>query len=695
MIRDYKILENLGIGSYGVVYKVSKLNNNIENIYVIKQIPLKGLNENKIKEVKQEAKILSSIKSSFVVKYFDSFEENNILNIVMEYCEGGDLEKLIEKHKKSKTILKEEIIWKLFIQMTIGLASIHKLKILHRDLKTPNIFLTKNLDVKIGDLGVAKNINKVNFAKTCIGTPYYFSPEICEGRPYNEKSDIWALGCILYEMISFNHPFQAKTQRALIMKILSAEPEIIINNKYSKDLMKLIDLMLQKKDNKRPSCKVMLKYNYVFDKIKKIGIYDKYVDEVVNKIKITNKVTNNLIKDNNNNKDCNYIIVHGEKTEKIRKDIRKKENSNNNFIKLNKFNKLKGKKIDEIKSVKTNSKINENNNKQIKIPLVKIKLDNFKKSPIKKNINHIKKNNDNNIKKVDKQYFRIKTAKNAEKNKKNQNKIDTNLNSENRSNKDDFIKTLDNVIVADEHNCPNNQIIESDDNMNVKNNHNNKGKKNNHVDLFNNYDCSRLTESKLNINSFHELLGDFSRQSEAKFQNNNEKNDKQTDQLVIIDNNQFPKKGKNNNAKNNKILDKINEANKGYSSSGEECDSSISDNEKKEENEKGETEITKKHSNKEDEIKNVIHEMCLKAEKLKKGLLNLLGEKDYIYIMNYYSRIDKSKIDEAGDKIEDYIREYDEDKKIKFDNLYFTLISLDYQIELKTIELKNILLDAF
>lgn len=95
--------------------------------------------------------------------------------------------------------------------MLLGLHSIHSQKILHRDFKTMNMFLTKNsTEIRIGDLGVAKYLGETNnLAKTMVGTPYYLSPEICEEKPYNEKSDVWSLGCILYELCTYKHPFEA------------------------------------------------------------------------------------------------------------------------------------------------------------------------------------------------------------------------------------------------------------------------------------------------------------------------------------------------------------------------------------------------------------------------------------------------------------------------------------------------------
>ena len=270
MIKDYLIKERLGVGSYGTVYKVKKKNSN--DIYVIKQISLLGLVKQQINEYKLEASILSSIKSNYVVKYYDSFEENNNLNIVMEYCDGGDLYQFIEEKKKAKYLLSENIIWELFIKMILGLSSIHKKKILHRDLKSQNIFLTKNLEVKIGDLGVAKKLCQTNFAKTFIGTPYYLSPELCSEKPYNDKSDVWAIGCILYELCTYNHPFNAKSQGALILKILNNEPEKI-NQNYSRDLQKMIDLLLNKNYSLRPSCADILKMPIVLLKAKKCNLF--------------------------------------------------------------------------------------------------------------------------------------------------------------------------------------------------------------------------------------------------------------------------------------------------------------------------------------------------------------------------------------------------------------------------------------
>ena len=217
-IKGYKIKERIGVGSYGRVYKVLK-----DNIYyVLKEIPLNlSSAAEKINSVQNEAEILSSLDNKYVVKFYQSFKMNQNIYIIMEYCDNGDLCTFLNKIKKTRKdenhFLDEDFVWKLFIQMSIGLFYIHSKKIIHRDIKTLNIFLTKNLDAKIGDLGVAKVLEDTNHANTFIGTPYYVSPEMCKNKPYNEKSDIWALGCILYELLTFNHPFTATNQAALFI----------------------------------------------------------------------------------------------------------------------------------------------------------------------------------------------------------------------------------------------------------------------------------------------------------------------------------------------------------------------------------------------------------------------------------------------------------------------------------------------
>ena len=298
MIREYQILEKIGKGTFGTVYKVKKYNESF--LYVIKQIPLNELTEEQIKQVNTEAKLLSLINSNFVVKYFESFIDNYELFIVMEYCDNGDLYHFLQEQQIKSTPLKEDLVWQIFIKITLGLSTIHKMKILHRDLKTLNIFLNKDMGVKIGDLGIAKQLNQGSFANTLIGTPYYISPEMCEDKPYNQKSDVWALGCILYELCTFRHPFDATNQGALFLKIMKENPEPIFAC-YSSNLQKLVNQILEKNYEKRPSCLDILNNPIVIEKAKKFGLYHELEKACYGNNEINSQTINNIYNNNDYN----------------------------------------------------------------------------------------------------------------------------------------------------------------------------------------------------------------------------------------------------------------------------------------------------------------------------------------------------------------------------------------------------------
>ena len=254
-INDFEILSKLGQGSFGIVYKVRRKID--KGAYVLKQINIAQMNTKLRKEALNEVKILSSLDNLYIVKYFESFVEKNNLYIIMEYCEGGDLAQYIKAQGVKP--LNENKIWKFLIQICMGLAFIHDKKVLHRDIKSMNVFLSKQEEVRIGDLGVAKILADTgNFAHTMIGTPYYLSPEMCEEKPYNSKSDVWALGCVIYEMCTKRHPFEATNQAALIMKIINGKYPPIPSTNYSPELIEIANLCLIRDYKKRPSAKAIL-----------------------------------------------------------------------------------------------------------------------------------------------------------------------------------------------------------------------------------------------------------------------------------------------------------------------------------------------------------------------------------------------------------------------------------------------------
>ncbi|XP_014390715.1 PREDICTED: serine/threonine-protein kinase Nek1 [Myotis brandtii] len=201
-MEKYARLQKIGEGSFGKAILVKSTEDGKQ--YVIKEINISRMSNKEREESRREVAVLANMKHPNIVQYRESFEENGSLYIVMDYCEGGDLFKRINAQKG--ILFQEDQILDWFVQICLALKHVHDRKILHRDIKSQNIFLTKDGTIQLGDFGIARVLNStVELARTCIGTPYYLSPEICENKPYNNKSDIWALGCVLYELCTLKH----------------------------------------------------------------------------------------------------------------------------------------------------------------------------------------------------------------------------------------------------------------------------------------------------------------------------------------------------------------------------------------------------------------------------------------------------------------------------------------------------------
>ena len=292
-LKNYRIVKTIGFGASGTIYQVQKRTNNNKDrrILILKQISIKNSDINLedtselLKQAKNESLILSNLNYKYIVKYYESFIEADYLNIIMDYYEKGDLYFLINNLIQKNEYLEEEKIWHFFIQLSLGLEYIHQKKIIHRDLKPMNIFLSKNNTIKIGDLGFAKILKNQTKSNTFLGTPYYMSPEVCEGKPYNSKNDVWALGCILYELCSLKKPFNAFNQAALGMKIIEGKYISLSKLKgipsYCKNFEYFINLMLEKDCDKRPLMKDILKNKIFYEKAKKLG-YEQDIKFVLN-----------------------------------------------------------------------------------------------------------------------------------------------------------------------------------------------------------------------------------------------------------------------------------------------------------------------------------------------------------------------------------------------------------------------------
>ena len=213
---NYQKLKVIGRGSFGDVWKVKPKLVTVSEDFVMKEI---RCCDQEIDAGKQEVELLKQCSHDNIVQYIEHFFEEGKFLIVMEFCEGGDLMQLIEK-QKTKEHLTESIVIDFFHQMTQGTAYIHDKKILHRDLKPSNIFISSDQNLKIGDFGIAKLRNHtISMASTLVGSDIYIAPEVFGRMPYNEKADVWALGCILYELASLKPAFSGHTFLLSIMQV--------------------------------------------------------------------------------------------------------------------------------------------------------------------------------------------------------------------------------------------------------------------------------------------------------------------------------------------------------------------------------------------------------------------------------------------------------------------------------------------
>ncbi|XP_040207418.1 serine/threonine-protein kinase Nek2 [Rana temporaria] len=262
-VEDYDMLYTIGSGSYGKCQKIRRKADG--KVLVWKELDYGTMSETEKQMLVSEVNLLRELKHPNIVRYYDRIIDrtNTTLYIVMEYCEGGDLASLIAKCTKERQYLEEDFILSVFVQLALALKDCHKRgdgghTVLHRDLKPANIFLDAKRNVKLGDFGLARILHHdTSFAKTFVGTPYYMSPEQMNRMSYNEKSDIWSLGCLLYELCALSPPFTAYNQKELAEKIKIGKFRRI-PYRYSEELNQIITQMLNLKDYLRPSIEEVL-----------------------------------------------------------------------------------------------------------------------------------------------------------------------------------------------------------------------------------------------------------------------------------------------------------------------------------------------------------------------------------------------------------------------------------------------------
>ncbi|EGR33931.1 protein kinase domain protein [Ichthyophthirius multifiliis] len=257
-LSHFKIIKPLGEGTFGTVYLVNRIQD--QKQYAMKKVKMMCLSTREQENALNEVRILASLKSENIIRYKNAFIDNptQTLCIIMEFATKGDLQKQISEHMKRNDYFDEKSIWKYASDILKGLKILHSSKILHRDLKCANIFISNSDSLKLGDLNVSK-VQKRDFAYTQTGTPYYTAPEVWKNKPYDSKCDIWSFGCVLYEISTFEPPFKGISIEDLYKKIVKGAFIPINSQKYSSELQNFISVCLKVDPKQRENVDNLLK----------------------------------------------------------------------------------------------------------------------------------------------------------------------------------------------------------------------------------------------------------------------------------------------------------------------------------------------------------------------------------------------------------------------------------------------------
>ncbi|XP_073132066.1 serine/threonine-protein kinase Nek6-like [Henckelia pumila] len=258
-MEDYEGIEQIGRGSFGAAFLV--LHKAEKKKYVLKKIRLSKMTEKFKCTANQEIDAMVKLQHPYILEYKNAWlDKGNCICIVTDYCEVGNISEKIRKARGA--YFPEEKLCKWLTQMLLAIDHLHSHRVLHRNLKLSNIFITKENDIRLGDFGLGKLLDEEGLASTVVGKPNYMCPELTDNMPYGYKSDIWSLGCCMFEIAAHQQAFKAPDMAGLINKInkclLSPFPHI-----YSSTLKQIIKSMLRKCPEHRPTAAELLRHPHL------------------------------------------------------------------------------------------------------------------------------------------------------------------------------------------------------------------------------------------------------------------------------------------------------------------------------------------------------------------------------------------------------------------------------------------------